>query len=187
MSLGRLVPVFATLTLLGASFAGCEVSVDTGGEGTVEPIALEELDRCDRPNLPDRLLCGSVSLPLETEDPDLGEIEIAFAVLPANQPQGEPRKGLLGIEGGPGYGSIGSAGLYQQLLGDVLDDRDLIAIDARGTGLSEAIACPDLQRGTTTRDIGVAACAEQLGDRYESFRTSAIADDFASVLDALGY
>lgn len=187
MNLRQVLFGLASLTLMTAVLAGCEATVDSGDQFEVKPTALEDLQPCDRPNLPERLLCGSLALPFEPEDPDLGEIEIAFAVLPADQPDEGTRRGLLAIEGGPGYGSIGSAGLYEQLFGDVLDDRDLIVVDARGTGLSEAIDCPDLQSGITTRDIGVAACAEQLGDRYESFRTSAIVDDFASVLDSLGY
>ncbi|MCB0870432.1 MAG: alpha/beta hydrolase [Solirubrobacterales bacterium] len=188
MSLRKVAVLVAASLSLGFAIAGCEVTVESGTDDfKVEEIPLEGLAPCDGPGMPQRMLCGSVNLPLEREDPDLGLINIAFAVLPATSPPTGERKGILGIEGGPGYGSIGSAALYRNLLGDVLRTRDLITIDARGTGESEAIDCPDLQHGTTSEEIGLAACVEQLGERFGSYRTSAIVDDFASVLDALGY
>lgn len=181
----RLLVVASALAFLTAGAAGCGETNEDGNE--TERVSLRDLKLCERPNLPDRLRCGTIDLPLERADPSLGSIEIAYAVLPGKQEAGGPRKGLVGIEGGPGYGSIGSATFYQRLFGDVLESRDLIMVDARGTGLSEPINCPDLQSGTTTPDIGVAACAEQLGERSGSYRTAAIADDIDSVLTALGY
>ncbi len=54
------------------------------------------------------------------------------------------------MEGGPGYGSIGSAASYRMLFGPLLRTRDLILMDQRGTGGSEAIDCPALQQGVAT-------------------------------------
>lgn len=173
---------------LALALGGCEVEVDSGGsEFVVEKKSLDELSRCDRPNLPKRLLCGYIDVPLEREDPSLGRTAVAFSVLPATDPPEGTRQGILGIEGGPGYGSIGSSGMYANLFGDLLKTRDLITVDARGTGASEAIDCPDLQEGTTSEEIGLTACVVQLGDRFGSYRTSAIVDDFDSVLESLGY
>lgn len=185
----RGVALLGALALVPLFLSGCEVDVQTstGDSSEVKPISLSGLRPCDIQGLPKRLLCGNVDVPLEREDPSRGDIGIEFAVLPAANRSDTGKEGILGIEGGPGYGSIGSAGMYQRLFGNVLDDRDLIVIDPRGTGFSEPIDCPDLQKGTTTRDIGVAACAEQLGGRYQSFRTSAIVDDFDTILGALGY
>ena len=99
-----------------------------------------------------------------------------------------PSKGaLLAVEGGPGYGSVGSARGYMDLFGDLLERRDLLLVDERGTAGSGAIDCPDLQRGVGPEDIALADCAEQLGDTYGSYRTSAAADDLDSVREALGY
>lgn len=183
--------LFATLlAAVGLTFAlsACEVDVESGGtDFVVEKKSLDDLSRCDRPNLPKRLLCGYIDVPLEREDPPLGRTVVAFSVLPAADPPEGGRKAILGIEGGPGYGSIGSSGMYARLFGDLLRTRDLVTVDARGTGASDAIDCPDLQDGTTSEEVGLAACVEQLGERSGSYRTAAIVDDFASVLDSLGY
>jgi len=187
---GRSAAAIAGIAFACLGLSACEVSVGDVGDGDsyeVEKTSMDDLVPCGYEHLPRRLLCGSLNLPLEREDPSLGLISIAFAVLPAEErPEGR-KKGLLAIEGGPGYGSIGTAAMYQRLFGDVLDDRDLIMVDPRGTGDSEPIDCPDLQKGITTEDVGVAACAEQLGERSGSYRTSAIVDDFDSVLESLGY
>jgi pimeloyl-ACP methyl ester carboxylesterase len=133
------------------------------------------------------LRCGKLALPYERADPSLGRIGIAFAVLPAAERDPASPQALVAVEGGPGYGSIGSARDYIATFGDLLRDRDLILVDARGTGDSEPVDCPDMQSRRNTDDIGVAACAEQLGDRYGSYRTAAAADDIDDVLAALGY
>lgn len=184
----RVATSLAALLVFAFSLTSCEVSVESGSDDfQVEKTSLQDLVRCDRQGVPARMLCGTIHVPLEREDPDLGLIGIAFAVLPATEPPQGERKAILGIEGGPGYGSIGSAASYQALLGDALVTRDLITVDARGTGGSDPIDCPDLQQGTTRENIGVAACADQLGERWGSYRTSAIVDDFDSVLESLGY
>lgn len=179
----------AALLLAAAAFvAGCG---DEGAQTSAPPaieagsIALDQLERCGG-NAPPRLRCGEIALPYERDDPSLGRVGIAFAVRPADDREAGSRA-LVAVEGGPGYGSIGSARDYISTFGDLLDDRDLVLVDARGTGGSEPVDCPDMQSSRSTDDIGVAACAERLGERYGSYRTAAAADDIDDVLTALGY
>ena len=94
---------------------------------------------------------------------------------------------LVAIEGGPGYGSIGSAKDYATTFAGLLEHREMLLVDARGTGYSKAIDCPDMQVGRATNAIGLGACADQLGPRFDSYRTAAIADDINDVRAALGY
>jgi pimeloyl-ACP methyl ester carboxylesterase len=186
----RRLALAALLVAAAALVAGCG---DDGGDptasappvasGSIEPSKLE---RCGG-DAPPRLRCGKLALPYERADPSLGRIGIAFAVLPAAERDPASPQALVAVEGGPGYGSIGSARDYIATFGDLLRDRDLILVDARGTGDSEPVDCPDMQSRRNTDDIGVAACAEQLGDRYGSYRTAAAADDIDDVLAALGY
>jgi pimeloyl-ACP methyl ester carboxylesterase len=72
------------------------------------------------------------------------------------------------------------------MLGPLLERRELVMVDMRGTGHSRAIDCPGLQTGELSDARGVAQCAEILGRDYGSYRTSAAADDLDDVRRALG-
>ncbi|GIK77960.1 MAG: alpha/beta fold hydrolase [Thermoleophilia bacterium] len=181
--------------LAAVLLAAAALAVGCGGEeeqASAPPpvaagsIALDELERCGG-DAPPRLRCGELTVPYERAEPSLGRIGIAFAVRPADDRDPESPRALVAVEGGPGYGSIGSARDYIATFGDLLRDRDLVLVDARGTGGSEPVDCPDMQSSRSTDDIGVAACAERLGERYGSYRTAAAADDIDDVLTALGY
>jgi pimeloyl-ACP methyl ester carboxylesterase len=149
-------------------------------------VAVDQLERCGG-NAPRHLRCGELALPYERADASLGRIEIAFAVRPRFDRDAPSRGAIVAVEGGPGYGSIGSARTYMATFGDLLRHRDLVLVDARGSGRSDPIDCPDMQSSRATNDIGVAACAEQLGERFGSYRTAAAADDIDDVVTALGY
>ncbi len=182
--------------LAGGLIAGC--SVVTGGSTDLTPepsappamtpnsIGLDQLRPCSGRIEPE-LRCGTITLPLERADPALGQIPIAFAVRPRDD-TGTPSQGaIIAIEGGPGYGSIGSARGYIDTFGPLLRHRELILVDARGTGASQAIDCPDMQKGRANDDIGMAECADTVGPRFDSYRTAAAADDINDVRAALGY
>jgi pimeloyl-ACP methyl ester carboxylesterase len=151
-----------------------------------DSIRFDDLSECKDPRVPPAFRCGAIDLPFERADPSLGKIRIAFAVRPAVHPNPQ-KQALIAIEGGPGYGSIGSARGYTDTFGRLLKSRDLILVDARGTGSSEPIDCSDLQRGRAPNAIGLSECAAKLGKRFDSYRTAAIADDINDVRAALGY
>jgi pimeloyl-ACP methyl ester carboxylesterase len=145
-----------------------------------------DLGACPEKVRPKRLRCGTLRVPLERGDPSLGKIPIRFAVR-APTDRSKPRLGtIFAVEGGPGYGSIASTKYYIHMLGPLLERRELVTVDMRGTGHSRAIDCPDLQEGRGTDAQGVAQCAQLLGDTFASYRTSAAADDLDAVRSALG-
>ena len=72
------------------------------------------------------------------------------------------------------------------MLGRLLDRRELVLVDMRGTGHSQAIDCPALQEGRGSDARGVARCARVLGPTFGSYRTSAAADDLDAARAALG-
>lgn len=150
-------------------------------------ISLGDLSPCTRKYLPPRMLCGKLRLPYEAADPSLGSLPIAFAVRPRLERSKPSRGAVIAIEGGPGYGSIGSARTYVNLLGDRLDRRDLLVVDAPGTGASRALDCHLLQSGRADDETGVAACARSLGERWHSYRTQVAADNIDTIRKALGY
>ena len=179
----------AALALLGGCGGDGNGASDPSPAPAAEPahIDVSSLEPCKDSRAPEELRCGSLMLPFERADPSLGRIRIAFAVRPRNDTSEPAESPIIAIEGGPGYGSIGSAKGYIRLFGSLLDHRDLILVDERGTGDSKPLDCPDLQSGRAPNELGLAECARRLGPRFASYRTSAAADDINDVREALGY
>ncbi len=129
--------------------------------------------------------CGSIKVPLHRSEPRGPKLKVKFRVFPRSdrsQPELEP---IVAAEGGPGYGSIGSADSFRFMLAPLLAQRDLIVMDNRGTGSSGAINCPRLQvgKGDYVREVG--RCGRRLGKAADAYGTGAAADDLADVLDLL--
>ena len=100
---------------------------------------------------------------------------------------GSPSEGaIFAVEGGPGYSSTGTANAYVKLFGPLLDHRELVLVDMRGTGRSEPLRCPDVQLGRAPEWLGLAECARRLGPDFEAYNTGAAADDIDGVRQALG-
>jgi pimeloyl-ACP methyl ester carboxylesterase len=132
--------------------------------------------------------CGRINVPAARGDPSLGEQSIFFAVLP-RQRAAKPAVGtIVAVEGGPGYASTNfdSAKSYRAVFGPLLRRRDLVLIDQRGTGHSQAVNCPQLQRGMVPELIATASCANQFGARYQGFTSAESAADIEAVRTALG-
>ena len=176
------------LVVIGlVALGGCGGDSAERAEPSAEPPAHTKLGQCGDEVGPKGFRCASLEVPLEREDPSLGEIEIEFGVREHRDPDAREALPIFAVEGGPGFGSLGSAGAYVKLFDDLLDAHDLVLVDMRGTGRSGPIDCRDLQTGRAPQWIGVASCARQLGDRFDSYRTAAAADDIDDVRASLGY
>jgi pimeloyl-ACP methyl ester carboxylesterase len=137
------------------------------------------------PNAPDDR-CGTIEVPLFWDRPGEGDpLSVRFRVFSRSDAQAPARAPIVAFEGGPGYGSIGSNRAYRFLFEPLLRDRDLILMDQRGTGRSEAIDCPALQDGIGDYTRAVAACAERLGVAANAYGSAAAADDLAAILAVL--
>ena len=169
------VPLVVT-TLAAAPAPADPATASGAGDVAIEPC----------PNAPDDL-CGTIEVPLSWDRPEEGEpLSVRFRVFTRSDPDAPAQTPIVAFEGGPGYGSIGSASGYRFLFEPMLGTRDLILMDQRGTGGSGAIDCPALQQGTGDYTKAAAACAEQLGEAANAYGTAAAADDLAAILDALG-
>ncbi len=149
--------------------------------------AAPKLRRCDlgaaRP-----LRCGAVTVPMRRAEPALGTTRIAFALRPRDD-RSRPRLGtIVAVDGGPGYSSTAAPFVRSvaAMLGPLLRRRDLVFVDERGTGLSEAISCSGLQRGAILEYIAIGLCADQLGPAYAAYTTAEAAADIDTVRAALG-
>ena len=140
------------------------------------------LSRC--PDVP-HARCGTIERPLDPRDPDGATITIGFELHRANN-RNKPSLGtIVAVEGGPGYASTDSRDYYLDLFAPLLARRDMLLVDARGTGTSSFINCPGLESLQGDYLENIRLCGEQLGAASDLYGTALAADDLAAVLDAL--
>jgi pimeloyl-ACP methyl ester carboxylesterase len=130
--------------------------------------------------------CGYVRVALDRLAPASPKIRIGFELY-RRRDRAHPSLGtLVDVEGGPGYSTTDSRDYYLGLSRPLMDRRELLLVDARGTGLSGPLDCPALRTSVTHYVKRAARCARQLGARVDRYDTRASVDDLADVLDALG-
>ena len=169
-----------TLHLIGRALVAsiCALPLLAGATASAAPA----LQPCtDSPGL-----CGSIDVPLDRANPLAGTTAIGFTLIPHGDASVASQGTILAIAGGPGISSTSEWNGYLDELGPLLDARDLLLVDARGTGRSGAIDCQALQHGVGTVLAAVAACGAQLGSTISDYGTSAVADDIDAVRGALG-
>jgi pimeloyl-ACP methyl ester carboxylesterase len=129
--------------------------------------------------------CGSIKRVLDPTGGVKGNINVAFVYYPRFD-QTRPALGtLLPQEGGPGYSTRGTASAYLNIYGSLRDRRDVLIIDKRGTGLSDAINCPAIQTGDPADPNNLKACGQQLGKTAPLYGTKLAVDDIVAVMDAM--
>jgi pimeloyl-ACP methyl ester carboxylesterase len=153
------------------------------GDAAAQP----ELRRCDigtaRP-----YRCGHIDVPAVRSDPAIGTQKIRFAVRPRGD-RSRPSLGtIVAVEGGPGYASTNfdSARSFGAVFAPLLERRELVLIDQRGTGASDPVLCGGLQTERVPTLIAGAECANQLGARAAGFTSAESAADIEAVRQALG-
>ena len=161
----------------------------SAGAGAGGPI----LGPCsDAPKLPPRARCGSIQVPLDRSNPDLGTIAIAFALVPRLDTSQPTLGTIVPNPGGPGVAAIsGAEAPDPDRFAPLLDRRDLLLVDPRGTGRSGALECRALGQyflfaSRTEQLARIGACARELGPRVGLYGTAAVADDIEAVRAALG-
>ncbi len=130
--------------------------------------------------------CGQVLRRLDpTGNPGSAKIGIAYELyLPTDRSR--PSLGtIVATEGGPGYSTTDSRSYYLDLFRPLLDRRQLLLVDNRGTGKSDPIRCPQLQSYQGNRNRAIAACGAHLGAASDLYGSAFAADDLAAVLDKL--
>lgn len=95
---------------------------------------------------------------------------------------------ILASDGGPGYASTDGPFVrsLSAVLAPLLRRREVVFVDARGTGRSGVIDCPSLQGGLVQEDIAIGQCANRLGPGYAAYTTAETANDLDAVRQALG-
>jgi pimeloyl-ACP methyl ester carboxylesterase len=138
---------------------------------------------------PGGMSCGSVTVPLDRQNPSAGTIDIHYALVPHTDTSRPSAGTIVPNPGGPGIATIGSAGLYVHALAPLRRNRDLLLIDARGTGQSEAVTCPSLSSHdplSLYQQSVWTTCGGDLGARAGLYGSAAVADDIDAVRASLG-
>jgi len=130
-----------------------------------------------------RALCGAIRRDWDPAHPGAGKVTVGFAFVPARR--GPAIGTLVPHEGGPGYSTTGSGSSYVAMYGGMLDRRNLLLVDQRGTGRSEPIDCPGMQNMKEPFNVAAGRCGRRLGERADDYSTVRSADDLAAVLERL--
>jgi len=167
--------------------------------GTAAPALVLDEDTCEQ-TLPKVSLraearCGTLTVYENRAAGSGRQIELHVAVLPAvsRNPAPDP---VFFIPGGPGEAASTSYQAVSPAFDKIIQKRDVVLVDQRGTGASHALKCnfTDEQEAQYEDDPDPAAmqalfktCLAQL-DADPRFYTTAIAmDDLDQVRQALGY
>jgi pimeloyl-ACP methyl ester carboxylesterase len=163
------------LAMFGVLWLSLVTAQDTIQVGTLTLGPCEEVEA----------YCGFLERSLDPTDTLSSEtIEIAFEFYPQTDDSLENLGTIVATEGGPGYATTGSRDSYLELFDPLLEQRNFLLMDNRGTGGSGALEC-DLQYETVLTQDLIAACAEGLGDTAYLYGSALAADDLAALLDAL--
>lgn len=157
---------------------------------------LPGLEPCRPEGAEEDMLCGDVAVWEDREARSGRRIELHVVVVPARSAEPLPDPVVL-IAGGPGEGVTGAAPVMPREAGDLLERRDVLLVDQRGTGRSNGLTCAF---GVTPEDPqpaydaffpqeGVKACKAELEGRADltKYTTSIAVEDLEEVRLRLGY
>jgi hypothetical protein len=143
----RALPAAAVLSLLALPSASAALAAGHGDMSASAPAFRPQL--CPPGVFPEsaRVDCGSVTVPEDHARPDGRKIEVAAAVVHAPAARAKPDP-IVFLDGGPSFGAISPYALGAYFAGaGFVEDRDLILVDTRGTGISEPrLGCPEFDR-----------------------------------------
>ena len=127
--------------------------------------------------------CTRVNVPLDRSGAISGEIPLYVERSP-----GGGREAVFALAGGPGQGnSTITESFNRDLSAALTGGRYLVVFDQRGTGRSEALDCPELERESRRPlDVRAAACADRLGPKRALYTTRESVEDLEAVRKEVG-
>lgn len=175
----------ATFVVIGA----CAVNV-----GLAQPALSTR--PCRVPGLQEQVLCATLEVPENRAIAGGRTIPLRIVILPSRAPASAPRQALFYLVGGPGLAATPLADLIAASHSRTRATHDIVLVDQRGTGGSNALRC---ELYGTTGDVGtylgdqfpvdaVRACAARLSGRADltQYTTENAAADLEAVRRALG-
>ena len=139
-------------------------------------------------------VCGAIEVPLDRADPAAGQTVVRY-LLVRHRGTGKSAGTVALNEGGPGIAWIPALAQQPQAFlpqfGAILDTRDVLLMDPRGTGGSgprrcQALSITSIPSVRSQLVDAVAACGRELGTDPRFYTTAATADDLDAVRAHLG-
>jgi len=126
--------LYAVIALL--TLGGC-----AQGQAT---SAIDKLAPCTGDEMPVDAYCGTLQVFENRETRQGRQIDLNIVVLPAlsSEPRTDP---LFFLAGGPGQGAAQMAKGIREAFRQIINDRDVVLVDQRGTGKSNPLNCLDEQ------------------------------------------
>jgi pimeloyl-ACP methyl ester carboxylesterase len=180
------------LQLLLAAFSFLLTPVASAQTGHAPPVALES---CSVPGVERSARCGAIQVPENPYRPGSRKLDIHFAVFPASNGHALPDP-IVPLLGGPGESAIEAGQMFVERLAPMLNDRDLLLVDQRGTGESGALRCRFYSPDNPAENLQnlfpparVESCAKELAKHADLTQYSyrRFADDLEKVRRTLGY
>ena len=132
------------------------------------------------------IACGHLTVPLNPQAPSQGVITLALRRHRA--PLGEAKDAVIALAGGPGQSAIPFLGQFAQLLGPIVDTRDLIAFDQRGTGFSHPLSCAAFEHvSQDASPLAVSLCGGEIGETRGLYTTAQTVADIEAIRQAGNY
>jgi len=141
--------------------------------------------------------CADFPVSENRDDPHSRKIKLKLAVLRSSA-QVPSRDMLVFLAGGPGQAATDAASTVSSVLQPLRAHRDVLLLDQRGTGGSNALSCKDSNNVTAQDDedsddvgkirSGAAQCLKQLSPRADPryYTTTVAVQDLEDVRKALG-
>ncbi len=175
-----------TLIVFAVGCAAAAVLAGTGSGATLSQAlgqAAQPADSCNV-ELRSGVKCLHVSVPLDWSGAVPGKVSLRVDEYVAPKPRGV----MFLLAGGPGQASselfyLGRDGFWQR----TFPGYTLVSFDPRGTGGSDALKCRPANASTSGYALIFAACARQLGEARDYYRTVDNAMDIDGVRKALGF
>ena len=155
--------------------------------------AIDKLAPCKGKDAPVDAYCGTLKVYENRETKHGRQIDLNIIVLPAlsNDPKPDP---FFFLAGGPGQGAAQMAKPLRELYRQILNDRDIVLVDQRGTGKSNPLNClePDdslksLQEGDEVLIERLKKCMTGYDADLRLYTTTIAMDDLDDVRAHLGY
>ncbi|MFD4785353.1 alpha/beta fold hydrolase [Rhodococcus qingshengii] len=193
------------------SISGCTVSSVEAGRRHIDIGSTLNWGHCDEHftnymttigidnSLADRVQCTTLSVPLDYNDPDGRQIELAISRVQSAS-GGEASRSLFLNPGGPGLEGRSMPAIVESVA-QLPREIDLIGFDVRGTGASETHSCPELDNleppditdpeaaaATYARSVESAniACVERDRPYFEQLTVENAAHDMDQIRAAIG-